>query len=283
MTVLRCWHLAVLALPLTLTTLSFGEGSVPVAHSPIPPRSRQMLLVRSVSWSANVGTLQRYLREPNASWQAVGEALQVNLGKRGMAWGRGLHAAQAGPSKVEGDNRTPAGVFRLGSLFGYAPDRPANAAPKYPYIHIGVSTVCIENPQSPLYNEIIDAAPTEFPRHRGSLTGKPYRFGYAARPSGVPEWPTLKYDLHTGESTVFHHGHGRGGGEPVFVSRPSPTAEDDGWLITFVHDVANDAAELVVLDAQDFGRGAVARVLLPQRVPYGFHGNWVSDRSVPPT
>jgi carotenoid cleavage dioxygenase len=38
-----------------------------------------------------------------------------------------------------------------------------------------------------------------------------------------------------------------------------------------------------VLDAQDVGRGYVARVPLPQRVPFGFHGNWVSDRSVPPT
>lgn len=129
---------------------------------------------------------------------------------------------------------------------------------------------------------VVDASPSEFPRHRGSLTGKPYRFGYAAAASGEPEWPTLKYDLHTGERTVFHHGHGRGGGEPVFVSRPSPTAEDDGWLITFVHDVANGTAELVVLDAQDLARREVARVLLPQRVPYGFHGNWVSDRSVPP-
>ncbi|NMD25836.1 MAG: carotenoid oxygenase family protein, partial [Actinobacteria bacterium] len=41
-------------------------------------------------------------------------------------------------------------------------------------------------------------------------------------------------------------------------------------------------AELVILDAQDFTRPAVARVLLPQRIHYGFHGNWVSDRSVPP-
>jgi carotenoid cleavage dioxygenase len=129
---------------------------------------------------------------------------------------------------------------------------------------------------------VIDASPTEFPRHRGSLTGKPYRYGYAASASGEPEWPTVKFDLHTGERTAFHHGHGRGGGEPVFVSRPSPTAEDDGWLITFVHDSPNGTAELVVLDAQDFTRGEVARVLLPQRVPYGFHGNWVSDRSVPP-
>ena len=116
--------------------------------------------MRSASWGANIAVLQRYRREHSSSWQAVGGPLQVNLGRRGMAWGRGLHEAQPGPVKAEGDNRTPAGVFRLGSLFGYAPERPANAGVNYPYIHIGVSTVCIENPQSPLYNEIIDAAPT---------------------------------------------------------------------------------------------------------------------------
>ena len=163
MNVLRIRHLAYLAvaaLPLTLTTLSFGEPSVEAAPSPIPSRSRQLLVVRSAGWTASIGQLQRYRRDQGSSWQAVGEALQVNLGRRGMAWGRGLHAAQPGPVKVESDNRTPAGVFRLGSLFGYAPERPANAAASYPYIHIGVSTVCIENPRSPLYNEIIDAAPT---------------------------------------------------------------------------------------------------------------------------
>ena len=39
---------------------------------------------------------------------------------------------------------------------------------------------------------------------------------------------------------------------------------------------------VVVMDAQDLGRGYVAQVPLPQRVPFGFHGNWVSDRSVAP-
>jgi carotenoid cleavage dioxygenase len=129
---------------------------------------------------------------------------------------------------------------------------------------------------------VVDHAPAEFPRHRGALTGKPYRYGYCASPGDDPTWPTFKYDMHTGARAEFHHGPGRGAGEPVFVSRPDPTAEDDGWLITFVHDVPAGTAELVVLDAQDFSRGEVARVLLPQRVPYGFHGNWVSDRSVPP-
>jgi carotenoid cleavage dioxygenase len=45
-----------------------------------------------------------------------------------------------------------------------------------------------------------------------------------------------------------------------------------------VHDGNDDSAEFAVLDAQDFGRGYVARVKLPQRVPFGFHGNWCPDR-----
>jgi carotenoid cleavage dioxygenase len=129
---------------------------------------------------------------------------------------------------------------------------------------------------------VIDDARSEFPRHRGSLTAKPYRYGYCASPGEEPTWPTFKYDLHTGAKEVFDHGPGRSAGEPVFVSRPDATAEDDGWLVTFVHDATTAGAELVVIDAQDFGRGYVARVPLPQRVPYGFHGNWVSDRSVAP-
>jgi carotenoid cleavage dioxygenase len=125
---------------------------------------------------------------------------------------------------------------------------------------------------------VIDDKPSEFPRHRGSLTGKPYRYGYCASPSpDDPTWPTLKYDLVSGERTVFDHGPGRSGGEPVFVGRRGASGEDDGWLVMFVHDATTDGAELAILDAQDFGRGYVARVPLPQRVPYGFHGNWVRD------
>jgi carotenoid cleavage dioxygenase len=131
---------------------------------------------------------------------------------------------------------------------------------------------------------VIDSGSVEFPRHRGSLTGQPYRFGYATSPNDGAEWQSLKYDLTTGERVALSHGPGRGAGEPVFVSRPDASAEDDGWLLMFVHDQqpgAASPAELVVLDAQEMSRGPVARVLLPQRIPFGFHGNWVSDRSVP--
>ena len=125
----------------------------------------------------------------------------------------------------------------------------------------------------------IDEHFSEFPRHRGSLTGKPYRFGYCAQPdSSSMHWPTIKHDLVTGQRHVFDHGPGRGAGEPVFVARPGSNVEDDGWVVTFVHDGNDDSAEFVVLDAQNFDRGYVARVRLPQRVPFGFHGNWCPDR-----
>jgi carotenoid cleavage dioxygenase-like enzyme len=47
-------------------------------------------------------------------------------------------------------------------------------------------------------------------------------------------------------------------------------------LLSFVYNQAEDKSDLIVLNAQDLGSGPVARIKLPQRVPYGFHGNWVT-------
>ena len=131
---------------------------------------------------------------------------------------------------------------------------------------------------------VIDDSPNEFPRHRASVGTMPHRYGYCASPRAdlTSVWPTIKHDLVTGERTEFDHGPGRAAGEPVFVPRDGSVDEDDGWLVTFVHDLAGGSAELVVMDARELARGYVATVTLPQRIPFGFHGNWVSDRSVPP-
>jgi len=50
-------------------------------------------------------------------------------------------------------------------------------------------------------------------------------------------------------------------------------AEDAGYLMTFVHDLGMQTTEFVIMDAQDFDRDYIARIKLPQRVPFGFHGN----------
>jgi len=48
-------------------------------------------------------------------------------------------------------------------------------------------------------------------------------------------------------------------------------------VLCYVHDENRTQTELVVLDAQHFEAKPLARVLLPQRVPYGFHGSWFPD------
>jgi carotenoid cleavage dioxygenase len=65
--------------------------------------------------------------------------------------------------------------------------------------------------------------------------------------------------------------------EMVFVPSESATSEDDGWLMGYVYDASVDRSELVILDAHDFGAEPVARVHLPVRVPFGFHGSWIPD------
>ena len=133
--------------------------------------------------------------------------------------------------------------------------------------------------------EVIDESPNEFPRHRHDVGNQPYRYGYCASPSNVPGqgWPRLKHDLKTGARMVFDHGPGKAAGEPVFVAKENADGEDAGYLITFLHDLGSASTEFVVMDAQDFDRGYVAKVKLPQRIPFGFHGNWSSDASVPPS
>jgi carotenoid cleavage dioxygenase-like enzyme len=90
---------------------------------------------------------------------------------------------------------------------------------------------------------------------------------YEATPGSLRRW----VDLQTGAREDHVFGDGRYGGELL------PIGEVDGRTLIagLVHDVARDAAELLVLDADDLGAGPVARLLLPVRVPFGLHGAWL--------
>ncbi|NEU75109.1 9-cis-epoxycarotenoid dioxygenase [Hassallia byssoidea VB512170] len=124
--------------------------------------------------------------------------------------------------------------------------------------------------------EMLDDVPTEFPRVNENFLGRQTRYGYALK----MEEGLIKYDLSNGKSQTHNFGKGRYGGEAVFAPSPNPTSEDEGWLITFVHDTTEDTSELVVVNAQDVNAEPVARVLIPQRVPHGFHGAWVSEEQL---
>ncbi|GAB3047233.1 L,D-transpeptidase family protein [Stenotrophomonas tumulicola] len=116
----------------------------------------QLVVVTSEGWDSTQGRLQAWSRT-DAGWQREGEAFEVALGRSGSAWGVGLHAdgvASPGePRKREGDGRSPAGVFALGTAFGYA----AQADTALPWQPMHESSYCMDVPDSPYYNRIVDA------------------------------------------------------------------------------------------------------------------------------
>ncbi|MFF7883980.1 carotenoid oxygenase family protein [Streptomyces sp. NPDC020794] len=121
----------------------------------------------------------------------------------------------------------------------------------------------------------------EMPRLDERLIGvAEHRYGYFSSRSKETGSMLLKQDLDKRTHESYEYGPGRFGMEAVFVPRTADSAEDDGWLMTYVSDLANNSAEVVILHAQDLAGGPVARVHIPQRVPLGFHGNWVPDEDI---
>lgn len=119
----------------------------------------------------------------------------------------------------------------------------------------------------------IDDRATEFPRIDDRLAGR-----YAQYAVSVSESSLLRYDLATGEAQRHQFGtqdHPGSPGEAVFVPAAGSDDESSGYYLGYVYDSARNGSDLVILDASDFSGDPVARIQLPQRVPEGFHGNWI--------
>ncbi len=127
-----------------------------------------------------MGTLERYERAAGSTWTPVGAAIPVDIGRNGMAWGRGLQTmTEAGPVKREGDGKSPAGVYRLGTAFGVAASLPAGAR-DFPYLRTSPTTYCVEDARSTYYNQIVDSTRVTPP----SLD----QWSQMARPDGLFNW-----------------------------------------------------------------------------------------------
>jgi L,D-peptidoglycan transpeptidase YkuD (ErfK/YbiS/YcfS/YnhG family) len=114
--------------------------------------ARQLVLVTTPDWNATQGTLRTFVRDGDR-WHAAGAATPIVIGRAGAAWGLGLHPPQPGLQKREGDGRSPAGVFTVGTAFGYAASEPT----ALPYEALGVDEYCVDVASSPFYNRIVDA------------------------------------------------------------------------------------------------------------------------------
>lgn len=130
----------------------------------------------------------------------------------------------------------------------------------------------------------IDDLNTEFNKANPLYAGIKGRYAYHQRIPLLAEGGhtlrfngLVKYDNETGTRQQWDYGAGVFGSEAVFAPRQGATradAEDDGYVITLVTDSQDWASHCLVFDATDVNAGPVARISLPQRVPFGFHASW---------
>ncbi|MBN9413816.1 MAG: L,D-transpeptidase family protein [Candidatus Eremiobacteraeota bacterium] len=132
----------------------FLLGTLVAWAQPLPGDCRQLVLVVSKDWNTSTAGLQRYERKAER-WTPVGTAIPVVLGRTGLAWGLGeAPAPLTGPQKKEGDNRAPAGVYKITQLWlrkGIAPPPPGG----FPAQRIQSDTIGVDDPQSRYYNRIL--------------------------------------------------------------------------------------------------------------------------------
>jgi carotenoid cleavage dioxygenase len=130
----------------------------------------------------------------------------------------------------------------------------------------------------------VDDRQLEYPRSDPLLEGRPFRYGYAvevapASTGGVDQLGLLRIDVLKDEVVTWNPGQYQRASEPLFVRSIDGHGDDEGWLLTVVHDATRAASDLYVLDASSLGRRPQAVIHLPVALPFRSHGEWVpADR-----
>lgn len=142
----------------------------------------------------------------------MGTPIPIVVGKNGLGWGIDIIPTDnvavrqsSDPVKREGDGKSPAGVFDLGTAFGYAA-QPLSGL-KLPYLTLTPSIECVDDTRSKYYNRIVD---------RNAVT---------------PDWNSSEHMRNAGESYVWGIVVNHNGTVPADNHPPLPA----GGSCVFLH------------------------------------------------
>jgi len=138
------------------SVLTISLYSQPITDTSRFTSSKQIIIVVTDSTNTDKGTLYRFERNDGSTWDLISEPIPVIIGRKGFALGNGLISLDdtGMNKKVEGDKKSPAGVFALTKTFGFISKKELNGL-KMSYIQITNMTECIDDPQSKFYNQIV--------------------------------------------------------------------------------------------------------------------------------
>lgn len=155
-------------------------------------------------------------------------------------------------------------------------------------VHSCVEMVRIDLRTNVVCRTPLSAGNLDFGVINPGYAGRKNRYGYLGIGYPMPKIRGVaKLDFEkagkSGDCTVAEREFGEGcfGGEPFFVAKDGKNGdEDDGYVVTYVHDERKCESKFVVMDAKSDDLEIVAEVLLPRRVPYGFHGLFVTKEEL---
>jgi L,D-peptidoglycan transpeptidase YkuD (ErfK/YbiS/YcfS/YnhG family) len=177
-------------------------------------QSTQMIVVTTPDWDAVDGTLQRYERgNLHEAWRLAGAPVAIVVGQKGMGWGIGVIATHdpkirlaSDPVKKEGDGKSPAGIFALGTAFGES-SQPLPGL-RTPYLQLTPSIECVDDSGSKYYNRVVDrssvVADWNSSEHMRNI-GEAYRWGIVVGHNGGDTMARATPPVPLGGSCVFLH------------------------------------------------------------------------------
>lgn len=118
-------------------------------------QTQQLVIVISADWNTTKGTLSFYESDARQQWKMLLKDVPIMLGRNGMAWGTGLQPSSlnTGELKREGDGKSPAGIFRLTSLFSYG-----ELESSMPHTKVDSTWYCVDDANSEYYNKIVSTS-----------------------------------------------------------------------------------------------------------------------------
>jgi L,D-peptidoglycan transpeptidase YkuD (ErfK/YbiS/YcfS/YnhG family) len=131
------------------------------AGNRLDPSVRQLIVGVAPDWNSMTGEMQ-LLQKNGDTWTQAAPPIRVLFGKNGLAWGRGDITGSGGaPEKVERDNRAPAGVFKIGTIYTYDQALPAGA--DYPFHTVTAADTWVDDLNNPHYNQHVVVDPKNPP------------------------------------------------------------------------------------------------------------------------
>ena len=222
------WRFVLLLSSLTIS----GPALAQTCPEPLAA-ARRLVLVTADSVNTSLARLQRFEREATTQpWRSLGPPQEALIGRNGMAWAPMFRSlARSGDRvKVEGDKRAPAGFFRIGRSFGFAPsERPG-------YLQIKEGAVCVDDLESAAYNSI-------------TTRDKVGAFVHGENMSRVPAY---KNGLLIDYPTDRRHR----AGSCIFIHIRTPSATSTNGCVALPEDQ--------VLALQDFAEPGAVIAILPE-------------------